>query len=181
MAILKRRHSLAATVAIVLTVVSLSSQSRAPGEEEVKAAFLYNFAKYVTWPAPVEAFEVCAVAAPGFVQSMGVIVAGESIDGRPVRVLTPATPGEARRCHILYIGRGDEEQARQWLRAVNDAPVLTVGDSPRFLSEGGVVAFVTEADRVRFDINVAEARRAGLTISSRMLRVARRVSPPEKQ
>jgi hypothetical protein len=91
----------------------------------------------------------------------------------------PSTPDEARSCNILFVGRGQAGRADQLLAAVRNSHVLTVGDSTDFLARGGVVTFVTEGDRVRFDVNVTEAQKAGLRISSRLLRVARRVSPGE--
>lgn len=173
------RRALAGAVAVVLLVVGpAAAQSVGVGADDIKAAFLYNFAKYVTWPGPVasSAFELCAVADPAFVRSLAATVAGESIDGRPVRLHSPTTPAEAVGCRILYIGAGDVQQEQALLRSVGASPVLTVGEDAGFLSRGGVVVFVRDADRVRFDVNIGVAQRSGLDISSRMLRVARRVS-----
>jgi hypothetical protein len=91
-----------------------------------------------------------------------------------VRVV-PETVAETRSCQILFVSRSEGEQAQRLLDAVRDNPVLAVGDAPDFLARGGAIVFVRDGDRVRFDVNMEEARRSQLTISSRLLRVARRV------
>jgi len=171
----------------LLVVVPLTAQPGVPAqpggpvEDSIKAAFLYNFAKYVEWPDaafPGGEFRVCVAADPVFLKSVDDIIAGETIAGRAVTRQTPATPDEARACNILFISRGIGNRVDQLLTAVKGAPVLTVGDSIDFQKRGGIVTFVNDGDRVRFDVNVVGAQMEGLTISSRLLRVARRVTLP---
>jgi hypothetical protein len=182
MAILKRRPFAFVRRTIVVALLAtarLDAQSGAVAEDNIKAAFLYNFAKYVEWPEtafPTGAFRVCVVADAGFVKMVDDIIAGETLAGLPVMRRTPSSPDEARSCNILFVGRAEGRRADPLLVAVRGSHVLTVGDTADFLTHGGVVTFVREGDRVRFDVNVGEAQRAGLTISSRLLRVARRVS-----
>jgi uncharacterized protein DUF4154 len=184
MAILRRRS---AAVAGTLTALHLCLHAGAqprPSENEIKAAFLYNFAKYVEWPdATFQAgeFHLCALADAEFLKSVDDIIAGESIAGRPVSRQTASTPDEAQSCHILFVARADLARAEPLLAAARSAHVLTVGEGADFLKRGGAIAFVRDDTRVRFDVNVAEAQRAGLRISSRLLRVARRVSPAGTQ
>ena len=184
MAILSRRSLVFAARAIAAALLAgegLAAQSGAIVENDIKAAFLYNFAKYVEWPEaafPGGDFRVCVVADSPFQKSVDDIIAGESVAGRPVTRQAPATPEAARSCNILFVGRGEFRRAEPLLMAVKGANVLTVGDGAEFLSRGAAVTFVREGDRVRFDVNLTEAQRAGLTISSRLLRVARRVVPP---
>lgn len=176
MAILTRARLAAA---MTLVAVAGAAAQPAPTESDVKAAFLFNFAKYVEWPAsafPKGDFRICVVADRRFLESVDDIIAGESIEGRPVSRQSPATADAVRTCHILFVARGELGRADALLAAAKGAPTLTVGDGADFLKRG-MVAFVREGDRVRFDVNVTEAQRAGLTISSRLLRVARRVSP----
>jgi hypothetical protein len=192
MAVLKPRRAafvrgtLAGTLAMTLLASGrLAAQAAGvPIEDAIKAAFLYNFAKYVEWPDTAFQtgdFHVCVVADAAFVKSVDDIIAGETIGGRSVIRQTPSTPELARSCHILFVGRGETGRVDQLLAAVKGAPVLTVGDGADFLKHGGVVTFVTDGDRVRFDVNVAVAQTEGLTISSRLLRVARHVSLPEPE
>ncbi|MEO8259417.1 MAG: YfiR family protein [Acidobacteriota bacterium] len=184
MEILKRRSDTrvrrVVIAALLAATARLTAQPASVMEDDVKAAFLYNFAKYVAWPEesfPSGAFHVCVFADESFVKSLDAIIAGETIDGRSVTRLVPISPEAARSCHILFVGGGEAGRIDRLLAAVKGAHVLTVGDTFDFLSRGGVVTFVRDGERVRFDVSVAQAQRAGLTISSRLLRVARRVSP----
>jgi hypothetical protein len=190
MALLKTRHLVAVALVVfqVTCPLRLAAQQRQVGEDDLKAAFLYNFAKYVEWPPSAftgispETFRLCVVADPSFVKLVQDIVAAETIDDRPVVLLTPEGAEAARMCHILFIGGDERERAPGLLSAVQGSPVLTVGNGDEFLALGGMVGFVRDRTRVRFDVNTAVARRAGLAISSRLLRIARRVSPavPER-
>lgn len=177
MAILRRRELV---LLALLSGVRLAAQSGANVENEIKAAFLYNFAKYVEWPAvafPTPEFRLCVLADASFEKSVDDIIAGETIAGRPVKRHTPDTPDAVRACHILFIGRAEAGRAGELLATLKGAPVFTVGDTPEFLSLGGVVTFVREGDRIRFDVSLGEAQKSGLIISSRLLRVARTVAP----
>jgi hypothetical protein len=158
------------------------SQAAAPSaEDDLKAAFLLNFGKYVDWPAtaaPADRFHLCAVAEPDFLKRIDEIIATETIQGRPVARETPETLAAARGCAILFIGDIEESRVEHLIDAVRDLPVLTVGESSDFLARGGMIAFVRDGDRIRFDVNNAAAQTAGLTISSRLLRLARKVGGP---
>ena len=88
--------------------------------------------------------------------------------------MTPS-PSELTRCHVLYIGTPAAAAAERLLASVERAPVLTVGETPAFAMLGGAISFVVVNDRVRFDINLGAAERGGLTISSKLLRVARHI------
>ena len=147
-------------------------------ENDVKAAFLFNFTKFVDWPAAAfhdsaEPLRICVLADAAFTRSLDGIIAGETVRGRPLRRVTPAASDVAR-CHVLYIARSESRQVQTLLSSVAGAPVLTVGESPQFNAYGGVISFVLVNGRVRFDINPRAAERAGLTVSSRLLRIARK-------
>jgi hypothetical protein len=170
------RRATAAACAAALAVAAASA-AQAP-EEEVRAAFLYNFTKFVEWPPPSgpggERFRMCIFADEHFTHVVDAIVKGESVGARPLVVETPEEPEQARACHVLFLSRGEDE-AERMLTAVKDLPVLTVGDSPHFLQQGGAIQFVLENRRVRFDISLPAVERAGLRVSSNLLRVARTI------
>ena len=176
----------AAAVALAVSIASnAAAQPSAPAgvaEEDVKAAFLYNFAKYVSWPptAASDSFRLCIVAEPGFVKRVDNLIAGETIEGRPVLREVPASAEAARSCNILYVGSGESARGERLIQAVHGAAVLTVADAdsrPR----DGMITFVRDGDRVRFDVDNSAAQNAGLAISSRLLRLARHVGPQERQ
>lgn len=181
MAFLNRFRTLAAGAALAATtfVCSPAAQDGASIEDEVKAAYLYNFTKYVSWP--VSAFSgttdpltLCVAGEPAVVKAVESIVTGERVDSRPLRVLSQLPDGPLP-CHVLFVGRGSDDRVPQLMRSAGTAPILTVGDSPRFLEHGGMIAFAVESGRVRFDIRIQPAERVGLKLSSKLLRVARHV------
>ena len=146
-------------------------------ERDVKAAYLFNFTKFVQWPAEArvsDEFRLCVVADPRFAAALEAIIRGESADGRPLVKLEPDTADAARTCQILYIGDG-AAGGRQLLAELRDLPILTVGETSGFLERGGIIRFATVEGRVRFDISMPAYRRAGLDVSSKLLRVARGV------
>jgi hypothetical protein len=175
------RRSLAA-FAIWAAVFSGSgaAQRTTSAEDDIKAAFLFNFTQFVEWPAaaaaPAEPFRICVVADPAFGAAVERTVAGESINHRAIARSTPASPEAARACQILFVGRQDSDQLDRWLAAVKGLPVLVVGESRAAWEQGVHINFVLENNRVKFDVNKDEATRSGLVISSKLLRVARNVT-----
>ena len=148
-------------------------------EYQVKAVFLFNFAKYVTWPAmeigersPAEV-RVCVTGNTPFFALLKSAIQGETLDDRPLQAIALEGLDEARSCQILYVGDLKTADARAWLAAVRGRQVLTVGDGA--LNDDTVIAFVRDENRVRFDINRAAASRRGLNVSSKLLRLARQV------
>jgi len=147
-------------------------------EYDVKAAFLLNFTKFIEWPPSAfpgssAPFAICILGKDPFGGALDAVVAGETVNGHPliVRRLTEKPPAQS--CQILYTGEPVKEAA-QTLGSVGPG-MLTVGEGDAFLRGGGMVAFVTENRRVRFDINRSAAEAAGLKLSSRLLNVARSV------
>jgi hypothetical protein len=152
---------------------------RQVSDADVKAAFLFNFTRFVEWPSaatqPSAPFRLCVVADRQTTAVIEKTMEGESVNGRPSQTTVPATPEDARVCQILFVGRSETGRLAQLLAAVRDRPVLTVSDAARFTTRGGMIGFVLDDDRVRFDVNLGAAKRSGLQISSRLLRVARYV------
>jgi len=146
-------------------------------ENDVKAAFLYNFTRFVEWPPspPDEPFRLCAVADTAFIAALDRTLADESVGGRPLVRAETRSVEDARHCSILYVGSGHSEQGAPLLAAVRDLPVLTVGEGSQFLKKGGAIGFLLENNRVRFEISLAAVQRSGLKASSKLLRVARSV------
>lgn len=162
---------------LVASEAALSAQSAS--EVDVKAAFLYNFTKFVEWPpsafaAADDPFRICVIARQEFVTALDTIISGESVKGRPMQRVVPG-PDDVPHCQILFVGAEESGRAVRLLSLVGRAPVLTVGDGPAFLAAGGAVAFAMDNGRVRFDVDLRSATRAGLVVSSKLLRVARNV------
>jgi YfiR/HmsC-like len=154
--------------------------AQAASEYQVKAAYLYNFAKFVEWPArdfatPLAPIRLCVLNDQAFESELNQIVTGKTITGRPVNVVPVRNGEQSRSCHILFINSYQDRQVLPILEALRDTSVLTVGQSKSFVEEGGIINFVLQDNRVQFQVNHKAANRAGLHISSRLLSVAKRV------
>ena len=184
MGVLGGRAPAALIAAAALMLLPAGAPAQESFEVDVKATFLYNFTKFVAWPSPVvptEPFRLCVVSDDALRRSLEKTIEGESVDGRPLESRVPRTPEEARACHLLFVTQPESERDSRLLAAVRDMPVLTVSDSTDFARRGGGIEFVRENNRLRFDINVPGAERAGIKVSSRLLRVARRVHESPKK
>jgi hypothetical protein len=167
------RRFLAALLLVGVCTAWASAQD-AGLEYRVKAAYLFNFTKFVEWPeAAVQktnAFTICAAGRNPFGPILSSTVVGETAAGRPL-VARVVDLADVPSCQVLFVPRGVAPGG--YLRAATASPVLTVGESPDFLTQGGAINFVLEGGRVRFEINQAAAERAGLRISSRLLQLGR--------
>lgn len=139
-----------------------------PLEYRVKAAYLYNFLKYIEWPDGTPApFTICVAGRNPFGEVLADTVRGERVAGR--EVVTKAVADSGAGCHIVFVPRGTA--AAPYIRTARGA--LIVGEHPDFLTQGGAIAFVQDGGNVRFQIDDEAAVRAGLRISSRLLRLSR--------
>ncbi|MPZ45234.1 MAG: DUF4154 domain-containing protein [Betaproteobacteria bacterium] len=152
-------------------------------EHEVKAAFLYNFGKYVRWPksapAPDTPFVIALLGADPFGAALDEIVRGNRIDDRPVTVKRVSKVSELGACEVLFIGASEDARLEKILAELPKAPILTVGDMPRFVERGGMIGLVAANRRVQFEVNADAAERAGLVLGSQLLRLARAVVDPK--
>lgn len=174
-----RRLSAALLACWLLTVPLLGQNSR-PNEYEVKAAYLFNFGKFLGTPLPTTAplharFEICVLGHDPFGPVLDATLAGEQINGQEVVARRIQKPQEALTCQILFISTSEESRLKAILIVLHDAPVLTVSDIQDFASEGGMIHFILEQDRVRFEVNLLAAERAHLALSSQLLKVASNV------
>jgi hypothetical protein len=146
-------------------------------EYQVKAAFLYNFTKFVEWPAHGFADDAApiVIAVLGenpFGDELEKLVHDRKVNGRTLHILRTQSAAAARSAHVVFIGHEDERQFEHELTALHAAGVLTVGESERFAAAGGIVRFTMLDDKVRFEINVAAAERGGLKISAQLQKLA---------
>jgi hypothetical protein len=146
-------------------------------EYQVKAAFLLNFARYITWPSdtfsnPAAPLTICVPELNPFGPVLEQMVAGETVGERPVEIRTLASPASAAECHVLFVPRTVGEQMERWLAPAQKRPVVTVGEATRFIPAGGIINLLNMDGRIRFEVNGAAARRNGLDVSSRLLALA---------
>jgi hypothetical protein len=147
-------------------------------DHQVKAAFVLNFLKFVTWPASPAAaetpIEVVVVGADAFAKALTQASAGQQIAGRTVAVRSVRRAGDVGGApQLLFIGASERDRLPVLLRQFEGRPVLTVGDATGYGAAGVVLNFYTSDTRIRFEANTTAAARAGLQISSHLLRLAR--------
>ncbi|MBZ5700626.1 MAG: YfiR family protein [Acidobacteriia bacterium] len=156
----------------------MRAQAERPGEYEVKAAFLYNFAKFVEWPAeafsnPSAPIRLCVLGEDPFGRVLDQTVQDKSVNGRTLLILRSQQVRELRACHILFIGASEQNRLPEIFTALRGSSALSVGDTEQFVQSGGAIQFTLQDSRVRFTINLAAAERARLKISSKLLSLAR--------
>jgi hypothetical protein len=165
-----------------LGVFGAPAVARAQGvlsEYDVKAAFLFNFTKFVEWPPSAfgderSLLKICVLGDNPFGKTLHALM-GEEVGGRRLLLAHLENLKNLESCHVLYVSRSERERLSQILTAVRSAPVLTVADTPGFIDQGGMINFILEGTKVRFDVNQEAAERAGLKISSRLLALAKHV------
>jgi hypothetical protein len=175
------RYRPAAPVLVALAFLATTSAAQEPTEHEVKAAFMFHFARLVTWPSwpsvaePDAPFEIAVVGRDPFGDALESTIGSTRVQGRPIRVRrAPTAAALERPPQLLFVADTDPSAARRALAAVEARPVLTVGEAPGFAESGGMIGFrLTPDGRVTFDVNLASAERSGLRVSSQLLRVAR--------
>ena len=178
MAVLRRWLSSLLVCAALLAAPAVL-QAQVAGEYEVKAAFLYNFTKFVEWPPTAFADEkspiqICVFGENPFGRSLTELT-GQEVAGRKLIVVRTPEMAKLEGCQILFISRSERERVSSILSEVREAPVLTVADTEGFLDDGGVVNFILEGSKVRFAIRQEAAAPAKINISYKLMRLAKYV------
>jgi hypothetical protein len=165
------------SVGLLLVAAPGHAQSPAPSEYQLKAAFLYNFAKFTDWPPEAFAdakspFTIGILGDNPFGSDLEQTVAGKKISEHPITIQTFRSATDATNCHILFISPSQKERFPAIIQSLRGTTVLTVSETERFIEAGGMVNFVEEASKIRFQINDEAAKVARLKISSRLLGLA---------
>ncbi|HEX4485821.1 MAG TPA: YfiR family protein [Terriglobales bacterium] len=162
-----------------VTVVAnrLAAADRKPTEYQVEAAYLFNFGKFVDWPptslpnteAPLV---VCVLGEDPFGSSLDSILQRGTVKGKAITAKRIGRVEEVASCQVLYISASEAGSVDRILNGVGKISVLTVSDMPQFLDRGGMIQFVLEEGKIRFQINLNAAENARLVLSSELLKVA---------
>ncbi len=149
----------------------------APSEYQVKAVFLFNFSRFVEWPAAAfpnasAPLVMCIFGHDPFGADLDEVVKGEVVNGRSLVIRRVQEAAEASECHVLFVDKSEDRRLGEALSAVDHRSTLTVSDVPGPAQRGVMIRLVTEQGRIRLRINVESARAANLTISSNLLRSA---------
>jgi hypothetical protein len=170
-----------AALIFFLSTATGFSPSPTASETEVKAAFLYNFAKFVEWPAnafttDTAPIQVVVFGDEDFGAKLKVLMVGQKAHGRTFDVKNISNPQDAKTSHIVFVSGAENRKTAQVLEATKKSPVLTVGESEAFLDAGGMITLVPEDAQLRFEVNPEAAQKVKLEISSQMLRLAKKRS-----
>lgn len=160
-----------------------AAQRLSADENSVKAAFVYSFVKYTEWPEEQwnksPAVRVCTTGARSPLSEALIALDPKlSVRGKELEVRAVIRPQDAVNCHILVLA--GREKLPDWTRPVRQMPVLSIGESDGFAAAGGVIGFFIDGEKVRFEINNEAAQRAGLKLSSQLLKLARLVKDEPK-
>jgi ribosomal protein L18 len=149
-----------------------------PSEYEIKAAFLYNFAKFVDWPTDAlpdtsTSMSLCVLGEDHFGIDLDETLNGKQVNGRKLLIKRFKGVHGLDICQILFISSSEKHRLAQVIASLKNSSILTVSETEQFTQLGGIINFTIEENKVRFEINVDAAERAGLKISSRLLKVAK--------
>lgn len=159
---------------VLMTGVTVASHAESAGEAELKAAYLFNFAMFVEWPArDLRTFTVCQYGGDTL-GSGAAALARQSLRGKPIIVRSAPERGLGG-CDLLYIPASDRARIRDLTQGLRGSNVLTVSDAPGAARSGAVIGLAVEGRRIVFEINVAEAKRNNLVISAKLLNLAQSV------
>lgn len=169
--------ALRSVLAVLMVALAEACAHAQVNEYQVKAAFLYNFARYVEWPpaafaGPGDPIAICVLGQNPFGGALEQATAGKAIEGRPFVVRTLADLSRSCGCHILFVSAAEHKHFRAQVANIRGSGILMVGESQGFTAEGGVINFKLEGGKVRFEINVESAAQERLRISSKLLSLA---------
>ena len=178
MAFLKSKLVAAIVLPLALSLQAAPSPpATAEGEYALKAVFVYNFLRFIDWPAaafgaPDEPMVIGIIGEDPFGPLLRETVQGEMPRGRNIRIEHYRSPREMRKCHLLFVGRTEESRYKEMLSSVAGKSIVTVGETESFLDAGGMIALTTDRNRIRLTMAPTAMRAASLDVSSKLLRVA---------
>jgi hypothetical protein len=154
-----------------------SSEAASPNRNQLKAALLYNFAKYVEWPlqsfpTPASPLVMGIIGANELRDELEILLKGRTINGRPFEIRTVGPNDDLSGCHVLYLELPDRRLVAEVLNRTRDLPALSVGEVPQFGEMGGIIELAEVGNRFRFQVQLRNARQRGLTLSSKLLALA---------
>jgi YfiR/HmsC-like len=165
---------LTAVAPLLIALPGLWAQRSKPTDYQVKAAYLFNFGRFIEWPASAkgDSFTICILGQDPFGATLDAALANQTIDGKSVAAKRISTLQESSACQILFLSSSEEARLPKIVESLDKSAVLTVSDMPGFSQRGGMIQFILDGNKVRFEVNLTAAQSAGLNPSSELLRVA---------
>lgn len=182
---MKRNHQLKLNTAICTIMLMIGNcllplyaQSKPAAEFQVKAAFLYNFTRFIDWPPTAFSsanapFVIAIIGNDPFGDYLAQVIKSESVNNHRIIIKRYNQLKEVTDCHILFISPPATKKTKEILQLTEHRNILTVSDGDNFTNSGGIVSFYKENNKIRFEINISSAKAAQLEISSKLLTLAR--------
>ncbi|HXB67527.1 MAG TPA: YfiR family protein [Candidatus Acidoferrales bacterium] len=184
-AMIRARRGRCWWLTLVLAAIGSSPGFSSPAttpEDELKSAVILTFLRYSEWPGravPDQPLTVGVLGRPGLVAMLRRTLEGKPVNNRTVRVIELKSPFDPQCCQVLFLGSGKASELQQALAGVRSSPVLTIGDSDRFLEYGGAVSLMLVDGHMAFEVNMSALEQSGVAISSKLLRYGQvRGRPP---
>jgi hypothetical protein len=178
----RARERIIALALVTISVLSASpaarTQTNPPSDYQLKAAFLFNFAKFIDWPnssfiSPQSPFTICILGQDPFGSVLDDTLKRKTIGGRPIAVRRLKDKTDGRQCQMVFVSSSESGHLAEIIGSLQAANVLLVGESNRFAVSGGTIELTLEDNHIRFKINTDAADRSGLTVSSKLLALAK--------
>ncbi len=172
-----RKRKLKVPVAFLFLFFSFQLYAQISREYNIKAAFIYNFTRFVEWPSnafsdPIAPFVIGILGDNPFDSSLYEAVGGEKVKGHPIIVQQYQNVNDIKNCHVLFISNNGDGKLKEILSTLPNKNILTVSDIPGFTTTGGIISFMTKENKIKLQINLSVAKATDLNISSKLLQVA---------
>jgi hypothetical protein len=161
---------------VCLLIALFSATVPAQDEDAIKIGYLYNFSKFVEWPASIEnepgkPWNLC-VLGDEIVKTVASILEGKRVRQKAIVVVNAKRGSDLDGCQVAFVSASEGWRVGPMLKALEDRPTLTVSDAEDFAAQGGMIGLVREGDKIRFEINLGAAEKAGLKISAQLAKLA---------
>ena len=162
----------------LIAAAGVSHAAESLSEAQVKAAFVYNFAKFTEWPAsafptPQSPLSLCLIHGKSEYINAFAGIEGRQVQGRPLQIKRAVRLEDLKTCQLLYLGEVDEKRVSEALRSIGDAPVLTISDIDGFYGSGGMICLIPVDNGIQFEVDLDVAHHANLNFSAHLLKLAK--------
>jgi hypothetical protein len=184
-----RRRGLGALLLLVfaMLIAPAARSEEAVSAEQLKAAFLYNFVRFVEWPTNAfnldsDPIVLGVIGGDKFASELATLLKEKKAHNRPFVVKKLSAAADAASCQVVFVGDGEARHPQAIVEATRKKPILLVGEAEDFLENGGMINILQDErqKRLQFDINPQAAEQSSLTVSSHLLRLARKTTPAKK-
>jgi YfiR/HmsC-like len=171
------RQMVTGVLCVAMVSTNLLCENQKPSEYQVEAAYLFNFGKFVNWPSEAAekntgSFVICVLGDDPFGTSLDQLMGHGTVKGKGLVAKRITRVQDAAACQVLYISSSEASRAAKIISTLGNTSVLTVSDIPQFIERGGMIQFILDGGKVRFQVNLSAAENAGLVMSSELLKVA---------